>query len=44
MTVDGTTDSAVFQAYVTQVLVPALRLEDIVIMDNLSPYKVAGLN
>jgi transposase len=44
MTVDGATDSAVFQAYVTQVLVPTLSPEDIVIMDNLSAHKVAGVN
>ena len=43
MTVDGATDSAVFRSYVTQVLVPTLVAEDIVIMDNLSAHKVTGI-
>ena len=40
---NGATDSAVFRAYATQVLVPALVPEDIVIMDNLSAHKVTGI-
>lgn len=44
MTVDGATDTTVFQAYVTQVLAPTLAPDDIVIMDNLSVHKVAGIN
>lgn len=44
MTVDGATDTSVFQAYVTQVLAPTLAPDDIVIMDNLSAHKVAGIN
>jgi transposase len=39
MTIDGATDTAVFQAYVREVLCPSLRPGDIVIMDNLSPHK-----
>lgn len=44
MTVDGATDTTVFQAYITRVLVPTLAPDDIVIMDNLSAHKVAGIN
>ena len=39
MTIEGATDTAVFQAYVREVLGPSLRPGDIVIMDNLSPHK-----
>ena len=39
MTVDGATDTEVFQSYVRGVLVPTLRPGDLVIMDNLSPHK-----
>lgn len=39
MTIEGATDTAVFQAYVRAILVPTLRPGDIVIMDNLSPHK-----
>jgi transposase len=39
MTIDGPTDTEVFQAYVREVLCPTLRPNDIVIMDNLSPHK-----
>jgi transposase len=39
MTIEGATDTAVFQAYVRAILVPSLRPGDIVIMDNLSPHK-----
>jgi transposase len=39
MTIEGATDTAVFQAYVREVLGPSLRTGDIVIMDNLSPHK-----
>jgi transposase len=40
---DGPSDREVFGAYVRQVLVPALRPGDIVIMDNLSSHKAAGI-
>ena len=39
MALEGTTDTEAFRAYVRQVLVPTLRPEDIVVMDNLSPHK-----
>jgi transposase len=43
MTIDGPTDTAVFRAYVTKVLVPTLVPGDVVIMDNLSAHKVKGV-
>jgi transposase len=43
MTIDGPTDSAVFRAYVSQVLAPTLAPGDIVVMDNLGAYKVKGV-
>lgn len=43
MTVNGATDSLVFRAYVREVLAPTLRPGDIVIMDNLSAHKAAGV-
>ena len=43
MTVEGATDTAVFRAYVEQVLVPTLVADDIVVMDNLSVHKVRGI-
>lgn len=39
MTIEGATDTAVFQAYVRAILVPSLRPGDIVVMDNLGPHK-----
>lgn len=39
MTIEGATDTAVFYAYVREILVPNLRPGDIVVMDNLSPHK-----
>jgi transposase len=39
MTIDGATDTEVFQTYVREVLCPALRSGDVVIMDNLGPHK-----
>ncbi len=36
---DGPIDSATFQAYVEQVLVPTLRPGDIVVLDNLAAHK-----
>ena len=41
--VDGAIDGETFLAYVEQMLVPQLRPGDIVIMDNLSSHKVAGV-
>ena len=43
MSVEGATDTAVFRAYVEQVLVPTLAAGDIVVMDNLSSHKVSGI-
>jgi transposase len=43
MTIEGATDADVFRAYVHQVLSPTLRVGDIVIADNLSAHKVAGV-
>jgi transposase len=42
-TVEGATDSDVFRAYVREVLCPTLRAGDIVIADNLSAPKAAGV-
>lgn len=39
MTIEGATDTAGFQAYVREILVPTLRPHDIVVMDNLAPRK-----
>jgi transposase len=43
MTVEGATDTAVFRAYIEQVLVPTLVADDVVVMDNLSVHKVSGI-
>lgn len=43
MTIEGSTDTAVFLAFVQTVLVPVLRPGQIVIMDNLSSHKVNGI-
>lgn len=40
---DGAINGALFLAYVEQALVPTLRAGDVVIMDNLSSHKVAGV-
>jgi transposase len=39
LTVEGTTTSVVFEAYVEQVLSPTLRRGQVVVMDNLSAHK-----
>jgi len=39
MTIEGATDTEVFQVFVRQVLCPTLRPGDLVIMDNLPPHK-----
>jgi transposase len=39
MTIEGATNTEVFQAYVREVLVPSLRPGDIVVMDNLGAHK-----
>lgn len=39
MSIEGATDTEVFDAYVRQVLLPSVRPGDCLIMDNLSPHK-----
>lgn len=39
MTIEGATNTEVFQAYVREILVPTLRPGDIVVMDNLGAHK-----
>lgn len=39
MVLDGPMDGQAFEAYVTQVLVPTLKPDDIVVMDNLAAHK-----
>jgi transposase len=39
MTIKGATNTAVFHAYVREVLIPSLRPGDIVVMDNLGAHK-----
>ena len=39
MTIEGATDTEVFQAYVREVRCPPLRPDDLVVMDNRSPHK-----
>ncbi len=43
MVLEGAMNGAAFKAYVEQVLAPSLAPGDIVIMDNLSSHKVAGV-
>ena len=43
MVLDGAMNGEVFVAYVEQVLVPALRPGDVVVMDNLASHKAAGV-
>ncbi len=43
MTVDGGTDTLVFQAYVDQVLIPTLEPGDIVVLDNLAAHRADGV-
>ena len=42
MTVAGATNTEIFRAYVAEILVPTLRVGDIVVMDNLSAHKNAA--
>ena len=39
MTIEGATDTEVFQTYVREVLCPTLQAGDMVVMDNLAPHK-----
>lgn len=43
MTIDSATGATVFRTYVNHVLIPTLRPGDVVVMDNLSAHKVAGI-
>jgi transposase len=43
MTIEAATDAEIFLAYLDHVLCPALRPYDVVVMDNLSSHKVAGV-
>jgi transposase len=43
MVIEGAMSGEVFLAYVKQVLVPMLRRNDIVVMDNFQVHKVAGV-
>jgi transposase len=43
MVVDGAINGELFLAYVEQILLPTLKEGDIVVMDNLSSHKVAGV-
>ena len=43
LVLDGAVNGDAFLAYVQQVLVPTLRAGDIVVMDNLSSHKKAGV-
>lgn len=43
MTIEEPTDTDIFLAYVEQVLCPALRSGDVVVMDNLSSHKAEGV-
>ncbi|GAC1323735.1 MAG: hypothetical protein NVSMB14_17270 [Isosphaeraceae bacterium] len=42
-TTRGAINGTIFLAYVQQELVPALKADDIVVMDNLGAHKVAGV-
>lgn len=41
--IDGAMDGAMFLAYIQEVLVPELHMNDIVVCDNLSSHKVQGV-
>lgn len=43
MTVDAPTDGDIFRTYVERILVPKLKLGDVVVLDNLSAHKVEGI-
>ncbi len=43
LVIEGAMDSVVFRGYVERMLVPTLRPDDVVVMDNLSPHKTAGV-
>ena len=43
MVIDGAINGELFLAYVQQILLPTLKRGDIVVFDNLSSHKVAGV-
>jgi transposase len=43
LAIEGAMDSLVFRGYVERMLVSTLRPGDVVVMDNLSPHKTAGV-
>ena len=43
MIVDSATDGPVFLTYVEKILAPTLKANDIVVMDNLAPHKMAAV-
>ncbi len=43
MTIEEATDGDIFLAYVEQILCPALKPGDVVVMDNLSSHKIKGV-
>ena len=43
LSIDGATDGELFLPFTEQLLAPALRAGDVVVMDNLSAHKVAGV-
>jgi hypothetical protein len=43
MIIEAATDAEIFLAYLDHVLCPALKAGDVVVMDNLSSHKVAGV-
>ena len=43
MVIDGAMDSLVFRGYIERMLAPMLPANDIVVMDNLSSHKTAGV-
>ncbi len=43
MVINGAMTGEIFRAYVEQILAPALRRDDIVVMDNLQAHKVDGI-
>lgn len=44
MTIEGATNTEVFQAYVREILVPGLTPGDIVVLDNLGAHKKTALS
>jgi transposase len=43
LVIEGAMDSVVFRGYIERMLVPTLRPDDVVVMDNLSPHKTVGV-